>query len=95
MYKSITTDELKSILGSINLIDIRNSYLYNLGNIPGSKNIPSNYLMMSPERFLNKDDLYYIYCTRGMTSTEVCNDLSNMGYNVINVLGGYNDYISR
>ena len=95
MYKSIRTDELKGMIGRVNIIDIRNSYLYNFGNIPSSINIPSNYLMMDPDRYLKKNEKYYIYCTQGMTSAKVCNDLSNMGYNVVNILGGYHDYISH
>ena len=38
MYKSISTEELKSLVGKINIIDIRDSYLYNLSSIPTAKN---------------------------------------------------------
>ena len=79
----------------INIIDIRASYFYNMGNIPTSKSIPSSYLLMDPERYLNKNEEYYIYCTQGVQSTKVCDQLSSLGYNVINVLGGYQDYLSN
>ncbi len=92
MYSSIDAKDLKNLLGTVNIIDIRDSYLYNLSNIPTSKNIPSNYLMSNPSKYLNKDETYYIYCSVGYTSAPVCNKLSAMGYNVVNVLGGYNNY---
>lgn len=95
MYKSIGTNELKALIGKVNIIDIRDNYLYRLGSIPTSKNIPVNFLITNPNEYLNKDDLYYIYCSYGNQSNRVCYKLSNLGYNVINVMGGYNDYVSK
>lgn len=95
MYKSIGTNELKGLIGRINIIDIRDNYIYKMGNIPSSKNIPANFLITSPSNYLDKNDTYYIYCSFGMQSNKVCYKLSNLGYNVINVIGGYNDYISK
>ena len=45
MYKSISADELKGLVGRVNIIDIRDSYLFNNGNIPTSKNVPVNFLL--------------------------------------------------
>ena len=59
MYNSIRTDELKGMIGKVNIIDIRSNYLYNCGNIPSSINIPSNYLLMDPDRYLNRNECYY------------------------------------
>ena len=95
MYNNIKASELKGMIGRINLIDIRKNYLYNLGSIPSSKNIPSSFLLMDPSKYLNKDKEYYIYCTQGMESAKVCSNLKKQGYNVVNVLGGYHDYISN
>ena len=95
MYKNISASELKGMIGRANIIDMRPSYLYNMGSIPGSINIPSNYLSMFPEKYLSKDKEYYIYCSGGMNSPKVCADLTNKGYKVVNVLGGYNDYITN
>lgn len=92
MYKSITTDELKKLIGSVNIIDIRDSYLFNNGNIPMSKNIPINFLLFNPDNYLDKNNTYYIYCMYGMQSKRACQELSLKGYNVINVIGGYNSY---
>lgn len=95
MYSSITASDIKGMIGKINIIDIRENYLYRLGSIPTSKNIPLSYLDMSPEKYLKKDEKYYIYCALGMKSPKLCNKLSNLGYNIVNILGGYNEYISK
>ena len=94
MYKNIGTNELKGMIGRINIIDIRKNYLFNMGSIPSSVNIPSSFLLIDPEKYLDKNKEYYIYCTSGMESPKVCSELSSKGYKVINVLGGYHDYIS-
>ncbi len=95
MYESIGIDELKTLIGKANIIDIRDNYLYRIGNIPTSKNIPVNFLIMNPNEYLNKDEIYYIYCSYGSQSTKVCSKLFNLGYKVVNIVGGYNDYISK
>ena len=94
MYKNIRACDLKGLIGKVNIIDIRKKYLYNLGNVPSSINVPSNFLLMEPSKYLDKDKEYYIYCSSGMSSPKVCLELASKGYNVINVLGGYNDYIT-
>lgn len=94
MFKNIRTNELKGMIGKVNIIDVRKSYLYNLGSIPSSKNIPSLFLLSNPSKYLDKDSVYYIYCTQGMESLKICEKLSEQGYNVVNVLGGYHDYLT-
>ena len=79
-------------LDRLNIIDIRDGYLYNMGNIPNSKNIPMNFLTMNPSNYLNTNDVYYIYCNSGINSKKTCEILSSMGYNVVNIIGGYNEY---
>ena len=93
MYKSIIASDLKGLIGKVNIIDIRKSYLYNLGSIPSSRNIPKDFLLIAPDKYLNHNEEYYIYCSGGMESPKVCLELSKKGYKVVNVLGGYNDYI--
>lgn len=95
MYSNISCEDLKLLIGRVNLIDIRDNYLYRLGSIPGAKNIPANYLLMTPENYLNKENTYYIYCDHGIKSAKTCSKLKNMGYQVINVLGGYNSYFQK
>lgn len=90
----IDSKDLKSLIGKVNIIDLRDSYIYNLGHIPTSRNIPYNFLIMNPNTYLNKNDKYYLYCEQGLKSSKVCKKLSNMGYQVINIIGGYTSYIS-
>ena len=88
----ITVSELKSLIPGVRIIDIRDNYKYSLGNIPTSKNIPANFLLTNPDNYLNKEDIYYIYCDFGNTSARVCDALKRKGYKVVNILGGYNEY---
>ena len=78
----------------INIIDIRNASLYNNGHIQSSKNIPQTNLMLSPEKYINKNNIYYIYCQHGTSSDYLCTLLNNMGYKTVNIIGGYNAYKS-
>ena len=94
MYKNIMASDLKGLIGKVNIIDIRKNYLYNIGSIPSSKNIPSSFLLMSPEKYLDLDKEYYIYCSAGLESPKVCSELNSKGYKVVNVLGGYNSYMT-
>ena len=90
--EDIMVSRLKSLIPGVKIIDIRDNYQYNMGNIPTSKNIPKNFLMMNPSLYLNFEDTYYIYCEFGNSSSKVCNMLRKKGYKTINILGGYNEY---
>ena len=48
---------------------------------------------MNPEKYMDKEKEYYLYCNVGLETPKVCAELSEKGYKVANVLGGYNDYI--
>lgn len=89
---SISVDELRS-LSSVNVIDIRSEEKYNDNHILNAYNIPYNKLISFPERYLNKNTIYYIYCQKGMRSKQVCNILITKGYNVVNIIGGYEAWI--
>ena len=90
--KEIKVESIINKTNQLNIIDIRDSYLYNLGNIPNSMNIPMNFLLMNPSEYLDKDNTYYIYCNYGVNSKNACEKLTNKGYKVINIIGGYNEY---
>lgn len=87
--REISVNNLKN---NIEIIDIRDKYLYNMGHIPYAKNIPKNLLLMNPDNYLDKYKTYYIYCSYGINSKKTCEILSNKGYDVINIIGGYNEY---
>lgn len=92
--KSISKDEVEQVLNSPNstFIDIRDNYIYSLGSIKNAINIPSNFLITMPEKYLNKETKYYIFCDYGVKSAKVVRYLEKLGYDVTNINGGYNDY---
>ena len=77
------------------IIDIRNSYYYNLGHIPGAINIPYYNLLNNYSHYLNKNTKYYLYCENGRQSSEISNRLNLFGYNTTNIDGGYEAYLNN
>lgn len=88
----ISVRELLS-LNNPNIIDIRSFEKYNDNHIPGARNIVSNDLVSNPSKYLDRNSTYYIYCQKGITSKSTANMLRMLGYNVIDVAGGYESYI--
>ena len=92
ILNSISVNDLRN-LSSVNIIDIRSEEKYNDNHILNAYNIPFNKLVAFPERYLDKNNIYYIYCQKGLRSSKVCDILKRNGYNVINVIGGYEAWI--
>lgn len=92
MYDSIDINEIDRLNINNNLIDIRDKYEYVLGSIRGSVNIPYSYISLMPENYLKEDVVYYIYCDSGSKSRRICHQLSNLGYKVVDLIGGYTNY---
>lgn len=97
MYEEIYVSDLINILKTkqLNLIDIRDNYKYAEGTILNSKNIPYRFLITNPNNYLNMNEKYYIFCNQGITSEKVCSYLSKLGYSVVNIIGGYNEYLEE
>ena len=76
-----------------NIIDIRSIEKYNDNHVPGSININYNLLISNPGKYLDKNLTYYIYCQKGITSIKAVNLLRKQGFNVYNVIGGYERWI--
>lgn len=74
-------------------IDVRSRNKYLLGHIDGAINIDFYELMISPDKYLNKEMKYYIYCDTGTRSKILVFKLNKMGYDCVNVNGGYNNYM--
>ena len=74
------------------IIDIRNPVLYRYGHIKGAINIEGNLLVNFPEKYINKDNNYYVYCDYGYKSKKCASILQSKGYKVYNIDGGYNEY---
>ena len=93
MIYSISINELLKRGNDANIIDIRSNQSYNNNHIPDAKNIPSQTLISNPNKYLERDKTYYLYCQKGTTSIRVCSLLNNLGYKTVNVNGGYEAWI--
>ena len=80
-------------LNNPNVIDIRMPQKFNDNHIPGALNINANSLMNNPEKFLNPNLTYYIYCQKGSSSRTLAQVLRVKGYKVFNIIGGYEAWI--
>lgn len=89
----IHVNELDQLIGSIELIDIREPYEYASGSIKSAKNIPMGQLLSSADKYLNKENTYYIMCQSGGRSRNTTRLLSKQGYQVIDVSGGMGSYV--
>lgn len=92
---SISIDQLLPMIDKVNIIDIRNTQSYNNNHIDGAINIPFEKLIVSPRNYLDPLKKYFIYCRCGITSKKACQILSNMGYKVVNIDGGYEAWILK
>jgi rhodanese-related sulfurtransferase len=88
----IHINDIDHLIGSIDLIDIREAFEFHTGSIRGSKNIPMNTLLRNPEAYLESGYPYYIICQSGARSAAACRQLTKLGYHVVNVSGGVGSY---
>ena len=79
-------------LSNPNIIDIRDKYSYNTGNLKGAKNIPYYSLLSNYSIYLNKQEIYYLYSDYGHQSKEISNRLNLFGYKTYYVKEGYLDF---
>lgn len=88
--KTISTLELKEKLkDSIQLIDVRTPDEYRGGHIKQAVNLPLQRIIS----FKGKQDKpVYVICQSGMRSKQASKELKKMGYDVINVRGGMNQW---
>ena len=93
MLKTISVEGFKNVYQGANIIDVRSIESYNNNHIEGAKNIEFNKLLVSPEKYLDRINTYYIYCQKGKKSAKLCDILDNLGYKTINISGGYEAWI--
>lgn len=91
--KVIHVNDMDNLIGTVELIDIREPYEYKSGTLKTAKNIPMGNLMTCPEKYLAKDKTYYIMCQSGARSGRTIRALAKQGFNVINVAGGMGSYV--
>ena len=70
------------------LVDLRNRTDYERSHIKGAVNIPFEEREEKISR-LPREKYLLFYCSRGGESLIVCRDMEQMGYQVVNIGGGY------
>lgn len=88
--RSIIMQEMMH-LKDISILDVREIDEVMTGKIPGAQNMPlSSFQVLIPT--LSRDKTYHVVCQSGSRSLMACQILTQMGYNVVNVLGGMGAY---
>lgn len=86
---TITVQKLKEKMSdsSAVIIDVRLSWQFGMGHIPGAINIPWLNAALDPAQYQGKT--LYIYCLEGVRSARMVEAFRQQGFlNVINVEGG-------
>lgn len=86
--------EYEATCGAI-LLDVRTPQEYRQGHIPGSKNVPLQYIDKVTLAVENKDVPLFIYCYSGSRSRQAESSLRRMGYTNIMNIGGIADYSGK
>lgn len=92
---SIDVNELDSLIGQIELIDVREPSEFKNSSIKTAKNIPMGSLLARPESYLDKRKSYYLMCQSGARSKSVAKTLLKNGFSVVNVSGGMLRYSGK
>lgn len=92
---NISIEEFIPMVGKVNIIDIRNEQSYNNNHIPTAINISFEKLIVKPSAYLKPNEKYFLYCRTGSLSEKACRMLSNYGYKVVNIKGGYEEWILK
>ena len=71
------------------LIDVRHPLEYNQNHDSRSINIYADKLIMNHKRYLNKNETYYIICSKGHLSKKVVINLNYLGYKAIQVINDW------
>lgn len=84
--------ELEELGRKGQLLDVREASEYEQGHINNARNFP---LTMIEEEYPEKDKKYYVYCKSGIRSQQASLLLVNQGFDIVNLEGGYSDFIKK
>jgi NADPH-dependent 2,4-dienoyl-CoA reductase/sulfur reductase-like enzyme len=89
-YKQVNVDKVRELVeNKAYIIDVREKYEYENGNIKGAYNIPLSELRQRINE-IPKDLPVYMHCRTGQRSYNAILALQNLGYkNVINITGSF------
>jgi rhodanese-related sulfurtransferase len=79
----------------VQLVDVRTPEEFSEGNIPGSLNIDvmTGHFAEEASAVLDKEALVAVYCRSGNRSKNAAKMLSMMGYDVVELDGGYREWL--
>lgn len=88
MIKEINVLDITS---DMNIIDIRELDEVKLKPAVGYDFpvIPMMELLYNPDTYLDKDKCYHLFCNSGNRTYQSCSYLQSLGFDVINLQGGY------
>ncbi|RIN55065.1 DsrE/DsrF/DrsH-like family protein [Staphylococcus simulans] len=89
----LTEEDLQAMGAQDQLIDVREADEYEAGHIEDALNYPLSTL--NTKFPLDQGKTYYIYCQKGGRSQQASQMLSDSGFDVINLNGGYEAYLSQ
>lgn len=72
----------------LKIIDIREPFEVEICKLPHSLFIPMNTLLRDVNKFLDKEETYYLLCHTGQRSYYVTDLLRQNGFKVVNIIGG-------
>lgn len=89
----IHVNDMDSLIGKVEILDIREPFEYRGGSLKTAKNVPMGNLLADPDQYLKKDQTYYIMCQSGGRSGNATRALAKKGFDVVNVAGGMGSYV--
>ena len=93
MYRK-TVDELQNDQREKLVIDIRSEEDYTKETYPGAKHIFWE-IFMDHIGEIPKDQPVYLFCYTGQRSDEIAEELSDKGYEIYSIEGGYRSYLRK
>ncbi len=92
LYKQITFLEVdEKIKAGEQVIDVRETFEYEKAHVNGTINIPMSTIRNNLDK-IDKSKKVYVHCQSGQRSYNVTMMLTNLGYDVYNVAGGFYFY---
>lgn len=92
--QNVTVEELPEMLknDSLQVVDVRSLEEYDNGHLPGAIliNVSEDTFDNKVDVVLSKDKPVLVYCRTGVRSSTAAKKLKEKGYNVYNLVGGYN-----
>jgi rhodanese-related sulfurtransferase len=98
-FRWVSTEEARKMLesGQVQLIDVRESWEYKSGHIPGARLVPLNTFLRQPKQFVPGDSARLMFvCAVGERSAVACEMAAAVGCKeVYNISGGTSGWMAK